>query len=78
MLDTILQIASGILVPAVLAIATWLSKLHNSVTDLRVHVAEQYVSRELMRNTFEPLREDVDYLKSMLVRIADKLHVSRD
>lgn len=75
MLDTVLQIASGVLVPVVLAIASWLGRLHNQVTNLRVHIAEQYVNRELMRSTFEPLRDDVEYLKSMLVRIADKLHV---
>lgn len=78
MLDSIFQIASGILVPVVLAIAGWLSKLHNEVTTLRVHVAEQYVNRELLRTTLEPLRDDVEYVRSMVLRIAEKLHVARD
>lgn len=77
-MEIILNIATGILIPIVLAVASWLSKLSREVTELRVHVAEQYVSKSLMRDTFDPLREDVEFLKSMLLRVAAKLHVGNE
>lgn len=77
-MDFLFNIATGILIPIILAIGGWLSKLARDLNNLRVHVAEKYVSQDFMARTFEPIREDVDYLKKMLVRIADKLHVPTD
>jgi hypothetical protein len=77
-MEFLLNIATGILIPAVLAVGGWLAKLARDVNDLRVHLAEKYVSQEFMSRTFEPIRQDVEYLKKMLVRVADKLHVPTD
>lgn len=77
-MEFLLNIATGVLIPVVLAVAGWLSKLARDLNNLRVHVAEKYVTQDFMSRTFEPLRQDVEYLKKMLVRVADKLHVPTD
>lgn len=73
-MEYLLNIATGILIPMVIAVGGWLAKLARDLNNLRVHVAENYVSQKFM----EPIRQDVEYLKKMLVRVADKLHVPTD
>lgn len=73
-----LQIAVMVLVPVCLALAGWLMNLSNSVHNLRILVAERYVSREVLHQTMEPILEDVEFLKRILIRVADKFKVSTE
>lgn len=71
----LMQIAVAIIGPAIAAMFGWMSKISKSVQDLRITVAENYITRQVMRETLEPLRDDMEHLKTLITRIATRLNV---
>lgn len=88
-MEMLLTIAGSILVPILLAAFGWLSnlakrttdlerELRQEVNDLELKLVETYASRAFVREVVEPLRDDIDFLKQVTVRIASKLHITTD
>lgn len=71
-----LDIITGVLVPAVLWALGWAGKLQKSVSDLRIHVAEQYTSQSAMKEVVEPLRREINSMRGVLYQIAAKLNIN--
>ena len=71
----IMNLLTGILVPCVLFAFTWLGKLSGSVTDLRVHVADNYVKKNDMEDTIDPVRHELKHIRKVVEAVARNLHV---
>ena len=71
----IMSILSGILVPCVLFAFGWLGKLSGSVTELRVHVADNYVKKSDMEDTIDPVRHELKHIRKVVEAVARNLHV---
>lgn len=70
-----MSIVTGILVPCVLALFTWLSKLSSSVTELRVKVADEYVRDDSLDDAMAPLRSEIKHIRRVVEAVARNLHV---
>ena len=71
----IISILTGILVPCVLFAFTWLGKLSGSITELRVHVADNYVKKSDMEDTIDPVRTELKHIRKVVEAVARNLHV---
>jgi hypothetical protein len=72
--DGFIQLLTGLLVPAVLALLGWVGKMSKQVTDLRVMMAEQYVQRSALMS----IHDDIEWMKRTLYRVAAKMGVETD
>lgn len=70
-----MNILTGVLVPFVIAAFTWLGKLSGSVTELRVHVADNYVKKTDMEDTIDPVRHELKHIRKIVEAVARNLHV---
>ena len=71
----LMSVLSGILVPCVLFLFGWLGKLAGSVTELRVHVAENCVKKDDLVDSLDPLRGELKHVRRIVEAVARNLHV---
>jgi len=71
----IMSVLSGILVPCVLFAFGWLGKLSGSVTELRVHVAENYVRNNDLDDAIDPINKEIKHIRKVVEAVARDLHV---
>ncbi len=75
-MDLFLQISGVLVYPVLFALISWIAGIARDLVTLRLHVAEKYVSREVLEGAIEPILEDVEFLKRILTRVAAKMKVS--
>ena len=71
----VMNVITGILVPRVLALLVWLGKLSSSVTELRVHVAENYVRNNDLDDAIDPINKEIKHIRKVVEAVARNLHV---
>ena len=71
----VMNVITGILVPCVLALLVWLGKLSSSVTELRVHVAENYVRNNDLDDAIDPINKEIKHIRKVVEAVARNLHV---